>query len=100
MSDVSKTFLFAVEPDPICRQIGELVYWDTSENDWLEGRGAKLCLVAMLDDATNRLFARFVLRDSTEENMKVLWSYLERFGRPQMLCTDRASHFFTAEKRW
>jgi hypothetical protein len=59
-------------------RLGELVQWDTSEHDWLEGRGEKLYLIAMIDDATSRLFARFVRHDSTEENMKLLWSYLER----------------------
>jgi hypothetical protein len=28
---------------------GELVQWDTSEHDWLEGRGEKLYLIAMID---------------------------------------------------
>jgi hypothetical protein len=31
---------------------GELVQWDTSEHDWLEGRGEKLYLIGMIDDAT------------------------------------------------
>lgn len=39
---------------------GELVQWDTSEHDWLEGRGPQLFLVAMIDDATSRALARFV----------------------------------------
>ena len=78
---------------------GELVQWDTSEHDWLEGRGEKLYLIAMIDDATSRLFARFVRHDSTEENMKLLWSYLEKFGRPVTFYTDKASLFQTAEKR-
>src|SRR5271156_5627926 len=54
-------------------RFGELVQWDTSEHDWLEGRGEKLYLIAMIDDATSRLFGRFVRHDSTEENMKLLW---------------------------
>ena len=54
-------------------RFGELVQWDTSEHDWLEGRGEKLYLIAMIDDATSRLFARFVRHDSTAENMGVLW---------------------------
>src|ERR1017187_9321932 len=29
---------------------GELVQWDTSEHDWLEGRGEKLYLIVMIDD--------------------------------------------------
>jgi transposase len=78
---------------------GELVQWDTSEHDWLEGRGEKLYLIAMIDDATSRLFARFVRHDTTEENMKLLWSYLEKFGRPLAFYTDKASMFRTAEKR-
>src|SRR6267378_1449444 len=80
-------------------RFGELVQWDTSEHDWLEGRGEKLYLIAMIDDATSRLLARFVRHDSTEENMKLLWSYLERFGRPVRFYTDKASLFQTAEKR-
>jgi transposase len=80
-------------------RFGELVQWDTSEHDWLEGRGERLYLIAMIDDATSRLFARFVRHDSTEENMKLLWSYLEKFGRPVTFYTDKASLFQTAEKR-
>lgn len=78
---------------------GEMVQWDTSDHDWLEGRGEKLYLIAMIDDATSRLFARFVRHDSTEENMRLLWSYLEKFGRPLTFYTDKASHFHTTEKR-
>jgi transposase InsO family protein len=77
----------------------QLVQWDTSTHDWLEGRGEKLYLIAMIDDATSRLFARFVRHDSTAENMKLVWSYLEKFGRPLAFYTDKASHFQTAEKR-
>src|SRR5882762_7496253 len=80
-------------------RFGELVQWDTSEHNWLEGRGEKLYLIAMIDDATSRLLARFVRHDSTEENMKLLWSYLERFGRPVRFYTDKASLFHTTEKR-
>ena len=80
-------------------RLGELVQWDTSEHDWLEGRGEKLYLIAMIDDATSRLFARFVRSDSTEENMRLLGSYLEKFGRPVAFYTDKASLFHTTEKR-
>jgi hypothetical protein len=43
-------------PRRSCR--GELVQWDTSEHDWLEGRGPKLYLVAMIDDADSQAYAR------------------------------------------
>ena len=78
---------------------GELVQWDTSEHDWLEGRGEKLYLIAMIDDATSRLWARFAPHDSTEENMRLLWTYLDKHGRPESFYTDKASLFRTAEKR-
>ena len=73
---------------------GEMVQWDTSVHAWLEDRGpAKMYLVAMIDDATNTLFARFVEADTTEQNMRVLWGYLERYGRPQAVYTDKAGMF-------
>jgi hypothetical protein len=72
---------------------GELVQWDTSEHDWLEGRGEKLYLIAMIDDATSYLTARFVRHDSTEENLKQLRSYIVQHGRPVSVYTDKASLF-------
>lgn len=72
---------------------GELVQWDTSEHDWLEGRGPKLYLVAMIDDATSLAYARFVEQDSTAENLRVLWGYLEGWGRPVEFYTDKSSLF-------
>ena len=78
-------------PRRSCR--GELVQWDTSEHDWLEGRGPRLYLVAMIDDASSRAYGRFVGHDSTEENLRVLWGYLERWGRPVEFYTDKSSLF-------
>ena len=79
-------------PRRSCR--GELVQWDTSVHAWLEERGSeKMYLVALIDDATSGLFARFVKADSTTEHMRVLWEYLERNGRPQAVYTDKASLF-------
>ncbi len=72
---------------------GELVQWDTSEHDWLEGRGEELYLIAMIDDATSNLTARFVRHDSTEENLKQLRSYIVQHGRPVSVYTDKASLF-------
>jgi transposase len=48
-------------------RLGEMIQWDTSEHAWLEDRGVKLYLISMIDDASSRLHARFVLHDSTEE---------------------------------
>lgn len=78
---------------------GELVQWDTSVHDWLEGRGQRLYLVAMIDDATSRAWAQFVPHDSTEQNMRVLRRYLEQYGRPLAFYTDKAAIFETAAKQ-
>ncbi len=73
---------------------GELVQWDTSVHAWLEERGPeKMYLIALIDDATSRLFARLVPADTTEHHMRVLWEYVERWGRPQAVYTDRAGLF-------
>ncbi len=77
---------------------GEMVQWDTSEHAWLEDRGPKLYLISMIDDASSRLHARFVRHDSTEENMRLVWSYVERHGRPVSYYTDKAGLFQTAPK--
>jgi hypothetical protein len=47
----------------------------------------------MVDDATSRAVARFVEHDSTEENLKLLGSYVEQFGRPVEFYTDKGSLF-------
>jgi transposase len=75
---------------------GELVQWDTSEHDWLEGRGPVRYLVRLIDDATSWSWGRFVERDATPQNMAVLWEYLTKNGRMADVYTDRASMFTVA----
>jgi transposase len=75
-----------------CR--GELVQWDTSVHEWLEERHpGPMYLVALVEDATKTLYARFVEGDTAEENLRVFWGYLEKYGRPQSVYTDQASIF-------
>ena len=74
---------------------GELVQWDTSDHDWLEGRGAVRYLVRLIDDATSWSWGRFVESDATPQNMAVLWEYLEKNGRMVDVYTDRHSMFTT-----
>ena len=72
---------------------GELTQWDTSEHDWLEGRGPVRYLVRLMDDASSWSWGRFVERDATPFNMAVLWEYLEKNGRMVDIYTDRDSMF-------
>jgi hypothetical protein len=74
---------------------GELVMMDSSPFRWLEERGPELHLIALIDDATSRLWGRFVEHDSTLENLRTLRGWLERHGRPLALYTDKHSIFVT-----
>ena len=77
---------------------GELVQWDSSEHDWLEGRGEQLYRIGMIDDATSQGTAHFVRHDSTEENLRQLHRYIEQHGRPVSVYTDKASLFQIAPR--
>lgn len=80
-------------------RFGELVQWDTSEHDWLEGRGEEeLYLIGMIDDATSRAMGHFVESDSTAANLEMLESWLLRYGRMLACYTDKAGLFQTAHK--
>jgi hypothetical protein len=72
---------------------GELVQWDTSTHNWLEGRGPVRYLVRLIDDATSWSWGRFVERDAAPFNMAVLWEYLEKNGRMVDIYTDRHAMF-------
>lgn len=80
-----------------CR--GELVQMDTSEHAWLEERApGKQMLIAMIDDATSRLYARFFETDSTKTNMTMIRDYIRKYGRPVAIYADKASHFKTTRQ--
>jgi hypothetical protein len=73
---------------------GELVLMDTSVHPWLEQRcGQEIVLIAMIDDATSRLRARFFPRDTGAANRQMIVEYLHAHGRMGSLYTDQASHF-------
>ena len=74
-------------------RFGELVMQDSSPFRWLEDRGPACQLIALIDDATSRVWARFTEHDSTEENLRTLGGWLRRFGRPLAHYTDRNSIF-------
>lgn len=75
---------------------GELVMMDSSPYRWLEDRGPACHLVALIDDASSRAWGRLVEHDSTEENLRTLQGWLERYGRPLAVYTDKNSLFVTS----
>jgi transposase len=77
---------------------GELVMQDSSPFRWLEERGPACQLIALIDDATSKFWARFTEHDSTEENLRTLRGWLQRYGRPVAHYTDKNSIFRTTRR--
>lgn len=70
---------------------------DTSEHLWLPSLDRKLQLILLIDDATNKLLnGKFVLSDSTLENMKVLDEFFRQRGLPYAIYLDKDSKFKTS----
>lgn len=77
---------------------GELVQMDASIHDWLEGRGETGVLIALIDDATGRILARFYPGGTVEAHLDLLGVWLRRYGRPMAVYTDRHSIFEPQDK--
>jgi len=81
--------------EPSSRE-GQMVQFDTSDHDWLEGRGPKLYLIGGVDDATSKVaWAKFVLTDGVKQNMEVFKDIVRRRGIPLSVYVDRDSNFKT-----
>src|SRR5271166_888279 len=72
---------------------GELVQMDASLHSWLEGRGEEMVLVCMIDDATNRVMARFYPGETVEAYFDLVGRWLAKYGRPMAFYTDHDSIF-------
>ena len=74
--------------------LGELIQIDGSPHDWFEGRGARCTLIVFIDDATSRLMAlRFAPAETTQAYRETLQCYLQQYGRPVALYSDKHSIF-------
>ena len=70
---------------------GDLVQIDGSEHDWFEGRGPRLVLMVMIDDATNTTLARFYPAEDTAAAYDIFDRYVRLYGQPAALYPDRDS---------
>jgi transposase len=75
--------------------IGELVQFDGSIHDWFEGRGPSCTAIVIVDDASSRVFIRFVTSENTEDCMRTMMLYIERYGIPQAIYIDGGSVYFS-----
>jgi hypothetical protein len=69
--------------------IGELVQLDGSHHDWLEGRGPRCVLLAYIDDASSRVWARFYAYEGTRPALDSVGRYIRRYGLPVAIYTDK-----------
>lgn len=76
------------ERKPCC---GAMVQLDGSHHDWFEGRRAKCVLMVMVDDATNRVWARFFQEETTRASYDVFERWVRKHGLPASLYVDRDS---------
>ena len=73
---------------------GELIQIDGSPHDGFEGRAEPCTGIVFIDDATRRLMAlRFVPAETTRAYRETLGQYLNEYGRPVALVSDRHSIF-------
>lgn len=77
---------------------GELVQLDGSPHKWFEERGESCCLMNMVDDATGETLGRLDEQETTAGAMKLLWSWIDKYGIPAALYTDRKNVYVPDEK--
>jgi len=70
---------------------GEMVQMDGSHHDWFEDRRPGAVLMVMIDDATNRTYARFFEAETTVAAFKILKRYVCIYGLPRSLYVDKDS---------
>ena len=68
---------------------GTMVQMDGSEHDWLEGRGPKLVLMGVIDDATNTVAARFYDQEGTLPALDSFRRWVQRYGIPASVYLDK-----------
>lgn len=63
-------------------------------HDWFESRGRPCTALVYVDDATSRLMhLLFVKSESTFTYFEATHGYIEKFGKPMILYSDKASVF-------
>ncbi len=68
---------------------GEMLQLDGSHHDWFDGRRPKCVLMAYIDDATSRVYARFYEYEGTIPAMDSFKRYIKKYGIPMSIYMDR-----------
>jgi transposase-like protein len=78
--------------------VGELIQLDGSHHDWLEGRGLRCVLMAYIDDASSRVFARFYAYEGTLPAMDSFQRYIRQYGIPLAVYADKHTTYQSPAK--
>jgi transposase len=70
---------------------GAMVQLDGSHHDWFEGRRKPCVLMVMVDDATNRMRARFFEEETTRASYDVVEGWVRKHGLMGSVYVDRDS---------
>lgn len=83
-------------------QAGQLILWDGSPHDWLEGRGPAMCLMASIDDATGDILpgAHFVEQECGAGYLRVLLAICKEKGVPLSIYMDRHGSLKRNDDHW
>jgi len=77
---------------------GEMIQMDGSHHDWFEGRGPQCVLMAYIDDATGRAYARFYEYEGTIPAMESFKRYIQKYGLPMSVYLDKHSTYKSTAK--
>jgi len=73
--------------------LGEMIQYDGSYEYWFENRGPKCCLLAAIDDATSKVWAKFAHHEGVWPTFAFWQSYLKHFGKPYSIYVDKFSTY-------
>lgn len=79
-------------------QFGELVQMDGSHHRWFGPSCEPACLINMVDDATGLTLSFMAEEETTRACMLQLWQWIDNFGIPQALYTDKKTVFVTGRE--
>jgi len=77
---------------------GELVQLDGSHHAWFEKRAGRCCLMKLIDDASSKRMARLAEEETIFSAMQLLWQWIDRYGIPRALYTDKKNVYVVDEK--
>ena len=70
---------------------GAMLQFDGSHHDWFEARGPECCLINCVDDSTGKVYLKFAESENTQDVLLTLWEYVNKYGIPRSIYTDKYS---------